>query len=100
MPTYMFHVHYTPMGVEEIIDQGGSQRMQSAVEVMDHVGGSLESWYYAMGDTDAYAIAELPDDESAAAASLGVNARGAVSVRITKLLSAEQIDAAIEKVWR
>lgn len=100
MPKYMFQVRYTQLGVQEIIDQGGAARMQSAVEVMDAVGGTLDAWYYALGDTDAYAIAELPDDESAAAVSLRVNARGAVSVKAIKLLSADQIDSALRKVPR
>ncbi len=35
--------------------------------------GKLDSVHFAFGDVDAYVIADLPDNESAAAASLAVN---------------------------
>ena len=35
--------------------------------------GKLDSLHFAFGDVDAYVIADLPDNESAAAASLAVN---------------------------
>lgn len=98
MPKYLFHVNYSKQGVQDIIEKGGSHRKQLAMAIMEDAGGTLESFYYAFGTTDAYVVADLPDDESAASASLRVNAGGALTARATKLLTGEQMDAAAEKV--
>ena len=60
-------------------------------------GGRVESFYYAFGDTDVYAIVEVPDNVTAAAVSLAVNASGAVSLKLTPLLTPEEIDEATKK---
>ena len=56
--------------------------------------GRLESFYFAFGDTDAYVILDLPDNRSAAAASIAVNASGAAASEVIVLLTPEDIDAA------
>jgi len=58
------------------------------------LGGSLESFYFAFGETDAYVVLDLPDNRTAAAASLAVNAAGGASSEVVVLLSPEDIDAA------
>jgi uncharacterized protein with GYD domain len=63
-------------------------------QVAESVGGRLESFYFAFGDRDAYVIVDLPDNESATAVALTVNASGAVSVKTTVLLTPEEVDAA------
>ena len=58
------------------------------------LGGKLEAFYFAFGETDAYVVLELPDNRSAAAASMAVNATGGVTSEVVVLLSPEEIDAA------
>jgi uncharacterized protein with GYD domain len=53
--------------------------------------------YYAFGDTDVYAICDLPDNASATAVSLLINASGAVSLNLTPLITVEEVDAAAAK---
>jgi uncharacterized protein with GYD domain len=60
------------------------------------IGGSVESFYYAFGETDAYVVVDLPNPEAAAALGLAVSASGAVSLSTVVLLTPEQIDAARE----
>jgi uncharacterized protein with GYD domain len=55
----------------------------------------MEAYYFAFGPFDVVAVIDLPGDEAAAAASLTVNSTGAVHVEVTKLLIAEQVDAAL-----
>lgn len=98
MPKYLFHINYLQPTVQEIVDQGGTHRKQRATALAEGAGGSLESFYFAFGATDAYAIGNLPDDESAASISLRVNQSGDVAVSVTKLLTVEQMDAAAKKV--
>jgi uncharacterized protein with GYD domain len=61
------------------------------------LGGSLEGFYYAFGEDDVYAIAELPDNVTAAAVSLAVSAAGAARSNVVVLLTPEEVDAATRK---
>ena len=61
------------------------------------LGGTVECVYFAIGGDDVLAIADLPDNESAVAASMTVGATGAANVRTTVLITAEQMDAAAGK---
>jgi len=60
----------------------------------EDLGGSVESFYFAFGETDAYVVLDLPDNRSAAAASMAVNAAGAATSEVVVLLSAEDVDEA------
>ena len=51
-------------------------------------------FYFAFGDHDAFAVADLPDNESAAAFALAVSEAGGASVRTVVLLTPEEVDAA------
>jgi uncharacterized protein with GYD domain len=61
------------------------------------VGGALEAFYYACGETNACVIAEAPDDVSVAALALTVNASGVATVKTTVLLTPEEVDKAVKK---
>ena len=41
------------------------------------LGGKLHSFFFALGENDVVAIAELPDNAAAAAFSLGIALKGA-----------------------
>ena len=56
-------------------------------EVAESVGGCLESFYFAFGDSDAYVVVDLPDNESATAVALTVNATGGATVKTVVLLA-------------
>jgi uncharacterized protein with GYD domain len=58
------------------------------------VGGRLEHFYFAFGDRVAFAVADLPDNESAAAFALAVSEGGGATVRTVLLLTPEELDAA------
>jgi uncharacterized protein with GYD domain len=53
--------------------------------------------YYAFGDTDVYAICDLPDQASATAVSLLINSSGAVTLNLVPLMTPEDVDAAVAK---
>ena len=97
IPKYLFQISYTQQGLQGLLKEGGARRREALGDVFDSVGGKLEAFYYAFGSDDAYIIAEMPDDASAAAASITVGAAGAISVRTTVLVEPETIDDAIAK---
>lgn len=97
MPKYLAMVTFTSEGLKGLRSGGAASRVESGHAVAASLGGSLDSYHFAFGDHDAYAILDLPDDEAATAASLAANESGAVKVSVTKLLTAEQVDAALAR---
>jgi uncharacterized protein with GYD domain len=97
MPKYLFEVSYTREGVAGVLGEGGSGRREAAAESFSSLGGQLESFYFAFGERDVFAIADLPDDEAAAAAAMTINASGAITGKTTVLLTPEQVDEAAKR---
>ncbi len=71
--------------------------MAAATELIESVGGKLESFYFAFGDTDVYCVADFPDNVSAVAAAEAVSAGGGATARTVVLLTAAEVDAAAAK---
>jgi uncharacterized protein with GYD domain len=97
MPKYLIEASYPPEGVKGVQSGGGSAREAAVSKLAEGLGGKLESFYFAFGDSDAYVTVELPDNEAAAAVALTVNASGGASVKTTVLLAPEEVDKAAER---
>ena len=97
MPKYLLQANYVGEGVKGLLKEGGTSRRAAAEKVIQSVGGRLEAFYYAFGETDAFLIAEVPDHVSMAALALTVNASGAVATKTTVLMTPEEVDAATKK---
>jgi len=97
MPRYLIEASYTLEGVKGLVKEGGSKRREAADAAIRGLGGKLEAFYFAFGDPDALLIADLPDNASAAAASLAINGSGAVTVKTVVLLTPEEMDTAAKK---
>jgi uncharacterized protein with GYD domain len=80
-----------------LLKEGGTSRRAMVEGLVNSIGGKIEAFYYAFGDTDVFVIADLPDNVTAAALSLVVNASGAVAIKVTVLLTPEEIDAAAKR---
>jgi uncharacterized protein with GYD domain len=94
MAKYLLEASYTLDGVKGVQAGGGTSRRDAVEQVTQSVGGQLECFYFAFGDRDAYVIVDLPDNESAAAVALTVNAAGGATVKTVVLLTPEEVDAA------
>ena len=97
MPKFLIEASYTPEGVKGVQSAGGSSRRDAVAKVAESVGGQLEVFYFAFGDSDTYVIVDLPDNESAAAVALRVNAAGGASAKTSVLLTPEEVDAAAQR---
>jgi uncharacterized protein with GYD domain len=97
MPRYLSQVNYVGEGVKGLLKEGGTSRRAAAEKAVKSLGGTMEAFYYAFGETDAYIIAELPDNASTAALALTISASGAVTVKTTVLMTAEELDEAVKK---
>ena len=97
MKKYLIKGAYNSEGTKGLMQEGGSSRKAAIEKMMSAVGGKVESFYYAFGEHDVLTIVELPDDITAAAVALRVNAAGLVRISMTVLISAEEIDEASKK---
>ncbi len=97
MPKYMVRVNYTADGAKGLIKDGGSKRRAAVQKAAKSVGGKVESFYFAFGDTDAYVIIDFPDAESGAAVALTVAAGGGAVSQTSLLMTPEEVDAAVKK---
>jgi uncharacterized protein with GYD domain len=96
MPKYLVQASYTPEGLKGLLKDGGSKRREVIEQLLKPLGGSVEAFYFAFGDNDAYCIGDMPDNVSQAAVALAINASGAGKVKTTVLLTAEEVDQATE----
>src|SRR5215472_15349817 len=94
MAKFLLEASYSDEGVQGVASGGGAARRAAVEKTVAGLGGSVECFYFAFGDVDAYVVVDLPDNNAAAALALTVNASGTVTVRTVVLLTPEEIDAA------
>jgi uncharacterized protein with GYD domain len=97
MAKYLFEASYASDGVQGLLRDGAASRRDAVESAVSGLGGNIEAFYFAFGDVDAYLIIDLPDNVAANALSLAVNQSGAVRLKTTVLLTADEIDQAIAR---
>ena len=97
MPKYLFHGSYTLDGVRGFLNVGGSSRKAHFEKNVANLGGQVESFYYAFGGNDIYAIVDVPSNIDTTALSFAISAGGGFKANIIVLLTAEEIDKATKK---
>ena len=94
MAKYLVKASYTVEGATGVQRAGGVSRRDAVAKMAEGLGGSLESFYFAFGEEDVYAVADLPDTATAAAVGMQVAASGMVTAKTVVLLTPEEVDAA------
>ncbi len=94
MAKFLVIANYNAEGAKGVLKAGGTARREAVEKMIADLGGQMEAFYFGFGADDAYVIADLPDNKSAAAIGLQVSASGAASARTVVLLTPEEIDAA------
>ena len=97
MGKYLLTASYTSEGAKGLMKEGGTKRRQAAEQAIKSAGGKLEAFYFAFGENDAYVLVDAPDHASVAAASVAINATGAVHTKTIVLLTPEDVDQATKK---
>jgi uncharacterized protein with GYD domain len=72
--TYVVLVNWTDQGIAGF--KGTTDRVDHEAEIRNRAGVELKEIYWTQGPYDLVAVIEAPDDESMAAAMLGVSAAG------------------------
>ena len=94
MPKYLFAATLTQSGVQGVMKEGGTSRREALRKAVESVGGTLEAFYFAFGETDVYLIVDVPDAAAAVALSMSTSASGAVGVKTIALVTPEEVDEA------
>jgi uncharacterized protein with GYD domain len=94
MAFYLIQVTYKDTAAKSLV-----MRPKAREDVISNtcrsLGGKLHSFFFAFGEFDVVAIAELPDNAAAAAFALGTASKGAISKFHTTVLltAAEGLEA-------
>jgi uncharacterized protein with GYD domain len=97
MPKYLVSANYVGDGIKGLMAEGGTKRRDAARTSIESVGGTMECFYFAVGDTDVFGVCDFPDEASAVAWSLMVNSTGAVRLHLVQLVTPEVLDASVTK---
>lgn len=97
MPKYLLQARYTAEGLKGLLKEGGSKRRAAVEEALKPLGGKVESFYYAFGESDVFVIVDMPDNTSATALLMATNSSGTVEVKTTVLITTEEVDEAVKK---
>jgi uncharacterized protein with GYD domain len=97
MAKYLVQGSYVGEGLKGLLKEGGSSRRASVEKVVQGLGGTLESFYYAFGKHDVLGVVDFPDHAAAAAFALTVNATGTVKVTTTVLMTPAEVDEAAQR---
>jgi uncharacterized protein with GYD domain len=97
MPYYLIETAYSADAAKALIATP-QDRLEAVKAACQSLGGSLVSLYFAFGEYDVVTIAQLPDNEAAAAMALAVGSSGALSrYRTTVLMAPEEAVRAMKK---
>jgi uncharacterized protein with GYD domain len=97
MAHYLIQATYSAEARKALV-ANPQDRVAGVAALMEGMGGRLECFYFAMGEFDVVAIAELSDDVSAAAGALVVTGAGHLATyRTTKLLTNDEMMSAMHK---
>lgn len=96
MAKYLIKASYSVDGLKGVMKAGGTSRVKAVERAVAGVGGSLESFYFALGRDDVYVIVDVPDHAAAMAMAAAVGSSGAIgSYETVVLLSPSEVDKAM-----
>jgi uncharacterized protein with GYD domain len=96
MAKYLIKASYSPSGLKGLMDAGGTSRVNAVEKALTGVGGSIESFYFAFGADDVYAIVDGPDNVGAMTMAATIGSTGAISSYETVvLMSPADVDTAM-----
>jgi uncharacterized protein with GYD domain len=96
MAKYLVEANYVGDGIKGLLKEGGTSRRAAVEAAAKTAGGSVDAFYYAFGETDAYVIIDVPDNVTAAGLALTIAATGTVTLRTTVLVTPEEMDQAVK----
>ena len=97
MARYLFEIGIAPQVFSTMI-KNPHDRAEATQPMFEALGGKLEEYYFAVGQSTVYAVAQIPEEVSLEALTMAVLAGGAVtSVKSTAILTAAEAVVAMKK---
>jgi uncharacterized protein with GYD domain len=94
MPTYVILGNFTDQGIRAYKDS--PKRAQAFRELVESMGGKVVDVYWTLGQYDLVAIAEAPDDETAAAIAVKQGSLGNVRTLTMRAFGKDAIQKIID----
>lgn len=98
MAKFLTRGSYTADGIKGVLEDGGTNRVQAAKQLIEGVGGKVKAFYFCFGDDDFIIVSGGPDYIGKLAISMIANATGAVKVKTTILFTPEEMDKATKMI--
>jgi uncharacterized protein with GYD domain len=97
MTYYLIQASYTSQAIAAMV-KSPQNRADAVRPMIERAGGKLHGLWFAFGESDIVAIAEMPDNLSATAISMAIGASGTMaSYRSTPLMTAAEAVEAMKK---
>jgi uncharacterized protein with GYD domain len=97
MPLYMVQASYAPSATASMV-KNPQDRAAAIKPMIEGMGGKLQDLWFCFGDYDIVAIAEMPDNVTAAAMAMAIGSSGAMSAyRTTPLMTSADAKKAMKK---
>ena len=97
MPAYLVQASYTPQAVAAMI-KNPQDRAAAVKPMIEKAGGKLLGLWFAFGTYDVVAIADMPDNASAASLAMATASSGAFSAyHTTPLMTSKEAMEAMKK---
>ena len=89
MAKYVVLVNWTDQGIRNVTET--TQRAQHVRQMVEQMGGRMDTLLWTQGRYDLVGIMEVPDEETAAAFGLRVGTQGAVRTETLRAFDAEEM---------
>ena len=97
MPYYLAQASYTHDAWSALL-KNPQDRTAGVRTLLEGLGGTFHGLYYAFGEHDIVLLFEVPDDQTAATASLSLAAPGHLKdIKTTVLLTPEELTTVLRK---
>ena len=101
MGLYLYRFGYTHEAWAALMEHPQDRRDMLASRIFGTFGGQLQGFWYSFGEQDGFALVELPDGVSAAAASAAVMATGSFRMlETTVLITVDELVEALDRARR
>ena len=96
MAKYVILITWTDQGVQSVTDS--PQRAEQAAQMIEQLGGHMDTILWTLGRYDLVAIFEAPDDATAAAIGLRTAQTGATRTEILRAFDAGEMAQILQKL--
>jgi uncharacterized protein with GYD domain len=96
MAKYVILINWTEQGVRSVTET--TQRAEQVREMIEQLGGRMQTLLWTQGRYDLVGIIEAPDDETAAAVGLRAGMVGAVRTETLRAYDAEEMGRILAKL--